>query len=217
MNGTKRHMLALILVLALLAIPTVAFAKELGMLTISGPGINSEVILDNHDDMMNLEQSGFFDQASFAKPPENLGDGYNITAHLNLDGQLVPFVQMVYYPAEDGQQGYVHYTARLNGESLQTVDQWSQLRPNAELTLRNVMTANNITIQPAILAAAPAVESVPSVTIEGKSASEPASVQAVAPTLSQTYYVGAALAASILILLGAGFVWKRRAINQRSV
>ena len=214
MNGTKRHMLSLILALALLAIPTVAFAKELGMLTISCPGINNEVTLDNHDDMMNLEQSGFFDQASFATPPENLGDGYNITAHLNLDGKLVPFVQMVYYPAEEGEQGYLHYTARLNGESLQTVDQWSRLRPNAELTLRNVMTANNITLQPAILAAAPAVESV---AFEEKSASESTSVSAVASAPSQTYYVGAALAGAILILLGAGFVLKRRAIDQRSI
>jgi hypothetical protein len=92
MNTTQRRIWFLILITALLVIPsTVVFAKELGLLTITGPGIKGEVSLDNHDDMMNLEQSGFFDQAKSVKPPENLGQGYNITAHLNLDGKWFPW------------------------------------------------------------------------------------------------------------------------------
>ena len=39
MNKTKRHILSLMMLIGLLAIPTlVVFAKELGLLTISGPG-----------------------------------------------------------------------------------------------------------------------------------------------------------------------------------
>src|SRR5688572_19525243 len=126
MNRTKRHVLSLILVIALLAISTsVVLAKELGLLTISGPGIKGEVTLKDPDAMMKLEQSGFFDQTAFIKPPEKLGEGYNITAHLNLDGKMVPFVEMVYYPTSEGEPGYVHFTGRLSGEKLQTVDQWN--------------------------------------------------------------------------------------------
>lgn len=209
-----------ILLIALLAIPsTVVFAKELGLLTISGPGIKGEVSLSDHDDMMNLEQSGFFDQAKFVKPPENLGQGYNIVAHLNLDGKLVPMVEMVYFPAEDGEPGYVHYTGRLNGETLQPVDEWAQMRPQAESALRNLMTANKITIQPAVIAApavvAPVIEPAKS---EEQPASQPASVPSVAtPSIpQQTYYVVGALA-SLLIVAGAGLILRRRAANQRSI
>ena len=90
MNRTKRYTLSLILIIALLAISTsVVFAKELGLLTISGPGIKGELTLKDPNDTMKLEQSGFFDQAVLAKPPKNLDmkAGYNITAQLNLDGK----------------------------------------------------------------------------------------------------------------------------------
>src|SRR3970040_2539115 len=166
MNRTKRNVLSLLLVIALLAIPTLTvFAKELGLLTITGPGIKGEVTLKDPNQMMKLEQSGFFDQAKYVKPPENLGQGYNTTAHLNLDGKMVPFVEMIYYPAEEGEPGYVHYTGRLIGESLQKVDQWGMLRPEADETFRGMMAANKITLQHAIVSepaegapAAPVVE-----------------------------------------------------------
>jgi len=222
MNRTQRRIWFLILMIALLVIPsTVVFAKELGLLTITGPGIKGEITLNDPNDMMKLEQSGFFDQASYVKPPENLGQGYNITAHLNLDGKMVPMVQMVYYPAEEGQPGYVHYTGRLNGESLQTVDQWGQMASPAETALRNLMTANKIALQPAVVAA-PAVvapAAIEPAKSEEQTAVQPASVPAAASTAipQQAYYVGAILAASILILLGAGMLLRRRTTSQRSV
>ena len=215
MNRTQRRIWFLILMIALLVIPsTVVFAKELGLLTITGPGIKGEISLNNRDDMMNLEQSGFFDQARFVKPPDNLDQGYNITAHLNLDGKLVPMVEMVYYPAEEGQPGYVHYTGRLNGESLQAVDQWGQMAPQAETALRNLMTANKITLQPAVVAEPAVVE--PAVLEPAKSEEQIAVQPASAPSITSTaipqqaYYVGIALAGSILIVLGARFVLRRR-------
>ena len=217
----RKHVWLLVLMIALLLIPsTVAFAKELGLLTITGPGIKGEVSLNNHEDMMNLEQSGFFDQASFIKPPENLGEGYNITAHLNLDGKLVPMVEMVYYPAEEGQPGYVHYTGRLIGEALKPVDEWGQMLPAAETALRDIMTANKIAIQPAIVAA-PAIvapAAVESAKIEEQTVvSEPVSAPANVPTTvaPQTYYTVAALAL-LLIAVGAGLALRRRTITQQS-
>src|SRR5215216_120485 len=184
MNKAKKSILFLLLVIALLAIPTfVVFAKELGMLTISGPGIKGELTLKDPKAMMNLEQSGFFDESTLSKPPENLNLGYTVTAHLNLDGKVVPFVQMVYYPTNAGQAGYVHYTGRLDGETLQAVDEWHLMRLEADKTFRELMTANNVTLQSALITApavaAPTVHTEP-VTVPATSAA-PAQVPYLIP------------------------------------
>lgn len=214
MNRTKRHVLSVVLLIALLAMSTsVVLAKELGLLTISGPGIKGEVTLKDPKAMMGLEQSGFFDQTSFIKPPENLGEGYNITAHLNLDGKMVPFVEMVYYPTKEGEPGYVHYTGRLNGEKLQSVDQWQTLSLSADKAFRSLMTANNITLQsalnPAPVAEAPAVKE-PAVVAP---AVEPVAAPAASPAPAQTSYLIPAVLAAILLFIGAGFVLRRRTVS----
>ena len=246
MNRTKRRVWVLVLVLILLAVPTViVFAKELGSLTITGPGIDGEMILDHHDSMIKLEQTGFFDQTASIKPPENLGDGYDITAYLNLDGQIVPFVQMVYYATDGSQPGYVHFTARLTGETLRPVDQWRQLNRSADTAFRGLMDEYKISLQPAVTVAAaaesapaakPAVDPQPVVkepavapAVEPAAkepVSEPAAVQpetGQAPSPVETPAVSAApnpvilaLVASLVLLLGAGLALKRRAASQRS-
>jgi hypothetical protein len=238
MNRTKRHLWVLVLVLVLLAIPTAAvFAKELGSLTITGPGIDGEMTLDHHDSMMRLEQSGFFDQALSARPPENLGAGYDITAYLNLDGKIVPFVQMVYYATDGSQPGYVHFTGRLTGETLRPVDQWRQLSKSADAAFLGLMDEYKITLQPAVPVAA-AAEAAPVVKAASEAAapaakepvsepvSEPAVIQpetskaqapAETPTVSAIpNQLVLALAASLLVLLGAGLMIRRRAASQRS-
>ena len=207
MNKSKKSILFLLLVLALLAIPTfVVLAKELGMLTISGPGIKGDLTLNDPKAMMDLEQKGFFDEATLSKPPKNLNldAGYTVTAHLNLDGKVVPFVQMVYYPTNEGQAGYVHYIGRLDGETLKTVDEWHLMRLDADKAFRSLMTANNITLQSALITApvaAPAMEV------------EPVTAPAVTQAPVQTSYLIAAILASILLFAGAGFILRRRAIG----
>jgi hypothetical protein len=235
MNRTKRHLWVLVVILVLLAIPTaVVFAKELGSLTITGPGIDGEMTLDHHESMMSLEQSGFFDQALSARPPENLGAGYDITAYLNLDGKIVPFVQMVYYATDGSQPGYVHFTARLTGETLRPVDQWRQLSKSADAAFLGLMDEYKITLQPAVTVAA-AAEAAPVVKPASEAAakepvsepvSEPAVIQpetskaqapAETPTVSAVpNQLILALAASLLVLLGAGLMIRRRTASQRS-
>lgn len=208
MNKTKRHILPLIMLISLLAIPTlVVFAKELGLLTISGPGIKGELTLSDPKDMTKLEQSGFFDQAVLAKAPAGLGEGYAITAHLNLDGKIVPFVEMVYYPTDAGQPGYVHYTGRLNGETLQKVDEWNILTRNADTAFRGLMTANNIILQSALIKAPAAVAPVAPQVVE------PAVASAVSPRPVQPPYVILALVATIVVLAGAGLALRRGTVS----
>lgn len=212
MNNAKKSILFLLLVIALLAIPTfVVLAKELGMLTISGPGIKGDLTLNDPKAMMNLEQNGFFDEATLSKPPKNLNldAGYTVTAHLNLDGKVVPFVQMVYYPTNEGQAGYVHTIGRLDGETLKTVNEWHLMRLDADKAFRSLMAANNITLQSALIAApavaAPAVEA------------EPVTAPAATPAPIQPSYLIPAVLASILLLVGAGFVLRRRGIGHPTV
>jgi hypothetical protein len=208
MNKAKKSIWFLLLMIALLAIPTFAvFAKELGMLTISGPGIKGELTLNDPKAMMDLEQKGFFDEATLSQPPKNLNleAGYTVTSHLNLDGKVVPFVQMVYYPTHEGQAGYLHYVGRLEGETLQPVDEWHLMRLDADKAFRTLMTANNITLQTALVtapaAAAPAVEV------------EPASAPVTAPAPLQIPYLVPAVIAALLLLAGAGLILKRRTVN----
>jgi hypothetical protein len=211
MNKVNKPILFLFLVIALLAISTsVVFAKELGLLTISGPGIKGEMSLDDHEAMMNLEQSGFFSEAALSQAPKGLGEGYNITAHLNLDGKLVPFIQMVYYPTAEGQSAYVHSTARLEGETLQPIDEWSMLNPKADGILRDLMTANNIKVQSALVKApevvAPVKEPV-------SAAQDTVAVPAASPAPVQTDFLIPALIVGIFALLGVALAVKRRTVS----
>jgi hypothetical protein len=185
-------------------------------LLISGPGIKGEVTLKDPEAMMDLGRSGFFDydQAVLAKPPQGLGEGYNLTAHLILDGKIVPSIQMVYYPTNEGQSAYVHYTARLEGEKLQPVDIWHLLNPKADGVLRAVMTANNITVQSALVkapekapeVAAPAQESV------SAPAAEPIAAPAASPAPLQPYLIPI-LVVGFLALTGLALVVRRRTVS----
>ena len=208
MNKAKKSILFLLLVIALLAIPTlVVFAKELGMLTISGPGIKGELTLNDPKAMMDLEQKGFFDAATLSQPPKNLNleAGYTVTSHLNLDGKIVPFVQMVYYPTSEGQAGYLHYIGRLEGETLQPVDEWNLMRLDADKAFRNLMAENNVTLQSALLTvpavAAPAAEV------------EPASAPVTAPAPLQIPYLIPAVITALMLLAAAGLILRRRTVN----
>lgn len=222
MNRTKRHLLVAAVTLALLTIPTfVVFAKELGSLTISGPGIDGEISINHSSGLMKLQQSGFFDQLSAVKPPDNLGAGYKITAYLNLDSKAVPFVEMIYYATDNGQPGYVHYTARFNGDSLQKVDEWGKLNKDADTAFIGLMAQYDITLQPAIVSVPAPVNSaanavaqsgqVPAESSEQTTNQKPASVPRVSSI--PTSYIILAVIAALLLLAGTGLAMRRRAVS----
>lgn len=215
MNKMKRRLLPA-LIIALLALPTLlVFAKELGSLTVSGPGIKGEMTIN--DPKFTLEQSGFFDQSAFAKAPTNLNldAGYSITAHLNMDGKIVPFAQMMYYPTEEGQSSYIHYTARLQGEALQPADDWYALSQSADTALRALMTANNVTLQSALVAASVKSESA-AAEAPAASAAQPAVVPVTSSASDQSTYVILALAVTTVLLIGAGLTLRRRNVRAAS-
>jgi hypothetical protein len=214
MNRTKRHILSAILAITLLLLPSTVFAKELGLLMISGPGLKGEVTVDDASVLRKLESSGFFDQSNRLKQaPENLGEGYTITSQLNLDGKMVPFIEMVYYPVEAGQPGYIHVIGRLDGTTLRKVDEWSKLPSEADKFFRIVMAAKDVTLQSAIVAApAVVVEAVP----QAQPEIQPASAPVASPAPIRLPYATLAFVAVILAGFGAARLLRRRAVSQRS-
>src|SRR5262245_702853 len=209
----KRHFLSVLLALALLVIPTAVFAKELGLLSITGPGIKGDLTISEESVLRKLESSGFFDQSNQMKQaPDNLGEGYTITSNLNLDGTMTPFIKMVYYPVADGQPGYIHMIGRLDGETLRPVDEWSQISPEADKFFRIVMAANDVTLQSAIVAAPVIVEAAaPQTQPEVLPAS---ATTTAAATPNPALYV--ALIGTLIAIMGAAFLF-RRTVSQRSV
>lgn len=204
---TKRPLLSLLLALVLLAIPMTVFAKELGLLTITGPGIKGELTLSSPDEMNRIMGAGFFDQTNMmSKAPENLGQGYTITAHLNLDGKMTPYIKLVYYPTEKGQAGYVNYIGRLDGSSMRTVNEWGQLSLSADNAFRAVMEANKVTLQSAMVAAPVVVAAAP----ETNSQAQPAIP---ATTRVPVPYIPMTVIAVAVALLGAALIWRRRTIQ----
>ena len=219
---TKRPILAVVLALAILVLPTTVFAKELGLLIITGPGIKGDVTVNDESVLMKLESSGFFDQSNRLKQaPENLGEGYTVISHLNLDGTLTPFIEMVYYPVEEGQAGYIHVTGRLDGTTLRKVDEWNQVSLNADNFFRTVMAAKNVTLQSAIVAApevavaaAPQAE-VPAAVVDSNQG-RPVSASVASPAPARIPYAALAWTALVLIVFGAGWMLRRRTVSQRS-
>jgi hypothetical protein len=213
MNRNKLHILSVILALTLLLLPSTVFAKELGLLTITGPGIKGEITVSDSSVLRKLESSGFFDQSNMLKQaPENLGQGYTITSNLNLDGTMTPFIEMVYYPIEKGQPGYFHVTGRLDGTTLRKVDEWGTLSLDADNTFRIVMAANKVTLQSAILAAPAVVAAAPQTQPEVQPASAPVTTSS--PV--QGPYVALALIAVIFAASGVVVILRRRSLSQRS-
>ena len=202
MNKKLRKIMFTATLVGLLAASTIlAFAKELNSLDIGGPGINGTASFTDPEGMARLMDAGFFDTTSFIKAPGNLGQGYTITAYLNLDGKIVPFVEMVYYPAEAGQSGYMHYTGRLNGDVLETtkVDEWATVTPRAGKAFSELASAHGIALQTAVVAA-------------GAANAAAASPSAPAATPSSGYI---ALAIGIAVVLAAGLLNRRKAVAER--
>lgn len=214
---TKRHLLLLALIIALLAIPTFSvLAKELGSLTITGPGIDGQLVLDDPKFMMGLEEAGFFSQVALKEPPKdlNLKSGYSISARLNLDGKMVPFIEMMYFSTEAGKPGYVHYSGRLQGEAIQPADDWAMLSLSADTAFRELMAANNVTLQSALPAASVQSEAPAQAPVEAPAAAEPAVVPVTSNRAAQmplTYIL--AIAAAIILIVSVGFAIKRRTVG----
>lgn len=161
MKRIPRLTFASILAAAVLVMPSLlASAKELASLTVSGPGINGVLALNNSQGLLQLEQYGFFgtttDTSTLANLPQNLGQGYQVVGYLNLDGDSVPFVQGIYYPAVAGAQGYIHFTGALDTSTMRPTkaDRWAVVNAQAAAAFSSMVAAQGVMLQ--VAQAAPA-------------------------------------------------------------
>jgi hypothetical protein len=135
MNRHTRRIIWITVLLIALLIPTaMAFAKEVTAIDITGPGIAGTLTLNDMDDLLDLQEGGFFDSTSFTNTPseiviEALGEGYHMSIFMDM-GQPEPQLvqELIYYPDPEGGQGYVHWLGRGDAE-IQMVqsDRWSRV------------------------------------------------------------------------------------------
>ena len=217
MKAIQRITRACTLVLVLVAIPTaLALAKEVGAVTITGPGIDGEASIDDPQGVLQLQQMGFFDTSNLATMPAGLGEGYHLTAYMNMDEKTVPFVQAVYYPAPAGQKSYIHFVGAFDGNSMQPTktDRWGVVKPAAAELFARLARAQGLTLQAAVSSpvvkapvAPPAAASV--------AQPQPAVTAPVAAHTGPDMQLMLAISAALLLVAAALFAWRRRALNQR--
>ena len=201
----KRYIPSILLAMLLLLLPTTVYAKELGQLTITGPGIQGELKITDSNVLIKLMDANFFNEDNILKSaPENLGQGYVITSFMKIEGTLMPFLEMVYYSIDANTPGYMNITGRLNGTTLHKVNEWTTISPEADKMFRIVMTVNKVTLQSAVITA-------PQTQAEVKPADSP-----VPASTSQSLYPTLTFVTALLILAGVTLLIRRRTLKQQN-
>jgi hypothetical protein len=234
MNGKPKLVLVLVFVLTLLlASAGLVWAKELGALTVSGPGIKGQVDIDGQQSLSRLEMSGFFEPGKIVTAPEGLGEGYTITQHLVMESGPIEWQELVYYPGSAGLESYIYWVGPLSPDAPQNSDRWTVVQPEADEVMRSLLKAYGVTVvaavlpqveanqpaseaQPAEGASAAAIEAQPEVLAPAPAESESNPAQPpVAPRETGGINGGLVWAIASLALLAAGFVLLRFLISPR--
>jgi hypothetical protein len=239
MNGKSKLAVGLVFVLALLlASASLVWAKELGLLMISGPGIKGQVQIKDQQALLKFEQSGFFDASKIVKAPEDPGEGYQITQYLNMEAGPVEWQKMVYYPAAEGEDSYIYWVGPLNPDAPQIAERWTLVQPAADQAFRSLLESQGVQIaaappEPAAAAeqslreavpangalpaseALPAVENQPAAAAPVPAAAESQPVQPAGGISGSLAWAIASLAIASLAILAGGFLLLRHVVFQR--
>jgi hypothetical protein len=164
MNRRLSHVLLCTIIVAtsLLALPHRVNAKgPAARITITGPGLTGEVVIEDRATLDTLSMAALEDfLAPLTDIPENLGPGYELTRFYQDDnGSYIPFDRVMYYPDRSGQGGYVLYEGIVNGWSGND-GRWFPARPASDVVMRRVLAdhgvvlpVNEISVQPMLLLA----------------------------------------------------------------
>jgi len=147
MNSARCRTVGWMLVAALLLTPTaIVAAKELGALTISGPGIKGELRVDGTQEMARLDGAGFFDLSRKVEAPQGLGEGYTIVRYLNMEDGLVAWDKIVYYPDPAGGSDYIYYAGGIDKNNQGYSTGWYRARTGSAQVFQSVLAAHGVTI-----------------------------------------------------------------------
>ncbi len=165
MRGIKPKCLWIALVTIAILIPTsIALAKELTALEVTGKGIDGTLRIDSPDDINRIQQSSLFDMGSQIAPLTGdqlaaLGEGYQLTFFINEggSGQSAYRYKMVYYPDPAGGEGYQHWL----GFSKTDLDftpsgVWTRINSRDENVFWGILQAKGVERPQARMAASPA-------------------------------------------------------------
>ncbi|HKZ54712.1 MAG TPA: hypothetical protein VJ123_04475 [Anaerolineales bacterium] len=216
MNARWRGSVGCLLAVAALLISTASvWAKELSALTISGPGIDGEITLDDPEAMRQLEKSGFLDLSlRVRQPAEELGTGYSITLYLILEDGPMPWMAREYYPGAVEHPGYMHLVGASEDLGFQP-DEWYRVSPAAEAAFADLMAAHGVVIIASDAAEANAASAEgldPQPVADGGQAqvlSAPSSTSAEAATATSPLLALGGASLALLAALGIA-VWQRR-------
>jgi hypothetical protein len=164
MNRTRR-ILWITLILAAMLIPTaMAFAKELTSINITGPGISGTLTLDNTDNLLDLQEGGFFDSTKHISRLTDdeitaLGEGYHMSMYMEMGEPEPQLVQeMIYYADPAGEAGYIHWLDRGDAEiKLVQSDRWTRVASGEEM-FQSMMLEAGVDVKAAALPAPVVVE-----------------------------------------------------------
>jgi hypothetical protein len=78
-----------------------------------------------------------------AELPQDIGDGYEILREYRDGDSYHPFDQMVYYPSQAGQSGYVFFEGIVNGSS-EYDGKWFAAKPEGEAVIQRLVSYPNL-------------------------------------------------------------------------
>lgn len=168
MNGRKRFFwLAVLAAFGLLVIPTaLVFAKATTHITISGPGIDDELRIDDPAEIQKILESGFPLGSMLERAPDvSSMTGYQITIFMDIGEGPEEYMRVQYYPLADGKNDIFHQE-RLFG-TVNSSDpevnrdlnaEWLTALPSTQITFREILASFDVTLVPA---SAPAGEKMP--------------------------------------------------------
>lgn len=223
MIGNKRRLILAGLLIAALLIPTaMAFAKELGGMDISGPGISGTLKLNDTNEMLKFEQTGFFfsidDGKARIQPLSTPDEPFVITRYLNMEDGPVKWDTFEYYPNAIEGQGVLHYLGPIDKSAGGPADTWVKVT-QGEQAFHDLMEAHGVTL--AALSSAPkanAVETKPEAAqpaepvVKAPAQDQPSAPVAAAdtPAAQPSLPLGWIAAVTAVLVAAAGFIFITR-------
>lgn len=154
---TRIGLVLMFSLLLVLALPGFASAKgPASRITIVGPGLNGELVLEG--DATVLTPISFAMLEDFMQPvdpPARPARGFELTRFFETNsGEFVPFDQVAYHPAPDGEPGVVHYLGIVNGSS-EYDGRWFRTSSKGEAALREVLASHGANLDAVAVPVAP--------------------------------------------------------------
>jgi hypothetical protein len=133
------------LALSLLIPTTLVAAKELGKITITGPGISGVLIVDDPDELQTLIEGDIMDFTTAVPAPEEPGEGYILTMHLKMEQDIQPMLQLTYYPDQAGGPGLFNAVILMpESGKVDPAGKWYQVPGRTERTIMKMLASHGV-------------------------------------------------------------------------